>query len=83
MKEIKLTQNKTTLVDNEDFEKVNRYKWSANYIHKHWYAIRKTRKSKGKRTVQLMHRLITDCPEGLKIDHINHDGLDKPLEEKK
>lgn len=29
----------------------------------------------GKRTVRL-HRWITNCPEGLLVDHINHNGLD-------
>lgn len=25
---------------------------------------------------ELMHRLITSCPKGLEVDHINRDGLD-------
>jgi hypothetical protein len=27
-----------------------------------------------------MHRLVTDCPTGLVVDHINHDRLDNRLE---
>ena len=40
MKEIKLTQNKVVLVDDEDFYYLNKFKWSAQKDINTWYAVR-------------------------------------------
>jgi len=71
MKEIRLTQGKTALVDDEDFEEVNQYKWYAQLIEKNWYAIRNLPGAKGKKIY--MHRSIK--PGLLRIDHKDGDGL--------
>jgi hypothetical protein len=71
MKRIKLTQGKYALVDDEDFESLNKYKW---YFHQ-GYAIRNTKMKFGKRTTIFMHRIITNCPKGKDVDHINMNGL--------
>ena len=76
MKRIPLTQDKYALVDDEDFERINQYKWYANNEHGIWYAIRSIRKTNGKQTIQRMHRIIMDAPNGFETDHVNHDGLD-------
>lgn len=76
MKRIKLTQNKYALIDDEDFEKINQFKWYAHYYRSGWRAIRNIRKSNGRWTAQLMHRLIMNTPEGMDTDHENHNGLD-------
>jgi hypothetical protein len=70
-KEISLTQGKITLVDDEDFEYLNQFKWCAKEVDKHYYVYRK-RKTK---TVA-MHRVLTNPPPYMKIDHINGDTLD-------
>lgn len=59
------------LVDPADRELVAPYRWAAEPNASTTYA---STRIKGK-TVR-MHRLITACPEGLVVDHINHDGLD-------
>jgi hypothetical protein len=71
MKEIKLTQGKIALVDDEDFEELNKHRW---YIikSKYCYATRMKSKSKG---VILMHRAIMNTPKELFVDHIDHDTL--------
>lgn len=71
MKEIKLTQNKVALVDDEDFERLSQYKWHAIKIHRSWYA---RRAANGKRIY--MHRELINTEQGYFIDHINRNGLD-------
>lgn len=73
MKTISLTQNQVALVDDDDFERLNKFKWTASKDHHYnrWYALRD---SMGRKI--LMHREIMNTPKGLMTDHINHDGLD-------
>lgn len=73
MKRIKLTQNKWAVVDNEDYERVNQYKWCAYFHHGNWYAVRWINK---KPATQRMHNFIMNCPKGLVVDHRNHNGFD-------
>lgn len=74
MKEIKLTQGKVALVDDEDFEYLNQFNWYANKDRNTWYAVRFTKKKgHGKRIA--MHRVILNTPDGLTVDHKDHDGL--------
>ena len=75
MQTISLTQGKVALVDDEDYPFVMHWKWCAvrkktpNF--EHWIAATTI----GNRPVT-MHRLLTGCPEGLQVDHNNHDSLD-------
>jgi len=73
MKEIQLSQGKVALVDDEDFERVNQYKWYATKSYNTYYAVRNIAVCKNKQTIQTMHYFIM----GEKwIDHIEHNGLD-------
>jgi len=77
MKKIKLTQGKYALVDNEDFDVLNQYKW---YFHKAGYALRtchKPRNGKKQETYKVyMHHVIAGKYKGLQIDHKNMNTLD-------
>lgn len=56
------------IVDKEDVEKIKQHKWSiisTGYIVAY----------KGDKTIML-HRMITECPDGKEVDHINHNKLD-------
>src|SRR3990167_3498600 len=66
MKKIKLKQGNYTIVDNEDFEYLNQWKW---YFY-NGYAIRRYKK-----TIR-MHRLLNNTPLGFFTDHINRNKLD-------
>lgn len=66
MKKIKITQGKETIVDDKDFKKVNKNKWS---YHHSGYVVR------GKPQVSL-HRFIMRAKKRQYIDHINGDKLD-------
>jgi len=50
MKEIALTQGKVALVDDEDYDSVNQYKWHARKAKRTYYAKRKN--------YEEMHRFI-------------------------
>jgi hypothetical protein len=67
MKKIKLTLGKSALVDNEDFDYLNKSKWHASKIGNTFYAFRNHKVS--------MHRTILNDPIGMQIDHIDHNGL--------
>lgn len=84
MKEIKLRGRygfgKVALVDDEDFEKVNEYKW---YIHMNRYfsAPESVQASMYlKRTTIKIHRLIMNITSDRKIDHKNGNPLDNRKE---
>jgi hypothetical protein len=79
MKTIPLTQGKVAIVDDEDYEELNKYKWHADDSTGLWYAKRNVG-IEGKRTTIKMHRQLMGFPEGKEIDHINHDGLDNRRE---
>lgn len=72
-----------TLIDTEDLEKVSADKgtWCAQWSHftKSFYVVKRKHRAKGMIEPPkklLMHRIVTDCPEHLEPDHINHDTLD-------
>ena len=72
---IPLTQGKYAIVDPEDFERLNKYKWHAIKSTNTFYAVRN--KSTGKKYISIgMHRQILHPPGHLMVDHINHNGLD-------
>ena len=66
MAEIKLTKGKVTIIDDEDFDYLNQWKWYYNS----GYAVRGFPKR------ILMHRLINKTPIYLETDHINRNKLD-------
>lgn len=71
MKEIPLTQGKVALVDDEDYEWLNQWKWRFGD-----YAIRTLPRDSGPIRFVRMHRLIMAAPAGLEVDHINGNPLD-------
>lgn len=71
MKEIKLTQGQIALVDDDDFEALNQYKWSAKKSGSKFYA-RRSIIVHGKQITQYMH---CEVMKGKGIDHIDINGL--------
>ncbi len=76
MKYIKLTQGKFAIIDDEDFEQTNKFKWYALKDRNTWYAVRTIYKADGKQKTIRMHREIMKMPPGIETDHKNHNGLD-------
>jgi len=64
---------KIILIDDEDYNKIKNYKWGVSYNKKYdnFYVRSKFID---------IHRLIMNCPSGMIVDHINHNGLDNRKE---
>ncbi|MGA2915871.1 MAG: AP2 domain-containing protein [Sedimentisphaerales bacterium] len=74
-RKIKLTMGKFTKVDPEDFDYLNQFKWQASRGKSSFYACRMITVN-GRPRHCSMHRVIMNAPEGMVVDHKNHDGLD-------
>lgn len=74
-KEIKLTQNRIALVDDEDYDEVIKYNW---YYAK-GYAVRRNYDGGADGTIYL-HREIAKTPSDMFTDHINRNKLDNRKE---
>ncbi len=70
MREIKLTKNKVTIVDDEDYKKLSKYDWRTM---KGTYTFYARTWSNGKHL--LMHRFIMNAPKGMVVDHRDGNGL--------
>lgn len=67
---IELSSNKIAMVDDEDYERLSRFKWSATGTGALWYAYRR------QDGVHLrMHRYILGAEKGEEVDHRDGDGL--------
>lgn len=69
MKEIKVGKSHVALVDDEDFDFLNQFKW---YLHNLGYV----QTSKKGLHSKFIHRIIMQTPKGLDTDHINGNKLD-------
>lgn len=78
-KEIPLTQGRVAIVDDQDFERLNQWKWYARRAPSRFastfYATRNSRVEGGTRHSIQMHRVILGVGPGVEIDHIDGDGL--------
>lgn len=74
---IPLTRGKFAIVDPDDFDSLNIYKWFATKNASTFYAKRNLYpKKKGKPGSIPMHRQIMNPPREMLVDHINYNGLD-------
>lgn len=65
-------QGKFALVDDEDYEEIDKHTW---VVGSHGYAQRGVYQE-GKTTIILLHRKIIGAQKGQIVDHINRDKLD-------
>lgn len=73
MREIPLTKGQVALVDDEDFERVNAFKWQATWAEsiKSFYATHVF----PDRSRVFMHRFIMNTPPDMICDHRDHNTL--------
>lgn len=70
---IPLTFNKYALVDFKDYRLLSKFTWC--YL-KTGYAVRVSSRLNPPRKTLYMHREIMKPPDGMVVDHINHNKLD-------
>ena len=77
MKEIPLSNGMIALVDDEDYELVSQYTWTAwkPSRSRTWYAVSGLNRGRGANVV-LLHRFIMRPKEDEQVDHISGEGLD-------
>lgn len=75
MKLIPLTKGYSAMVDNEDFERINQYKWHIGIEETRKYALRTIHVKGQKDKSQRMHRLVLNYFGKLDIDHKDLDGI--------
>ena len=76
MKEIKLTRGKTVKVDNEDYERLNKFSWQVQKARQTYYALRTIWRNGRTAEKLYMHREIMNAPDDMQVDHKSGDGLD-------
>lgn len=76
---IPLTRGFFARIDADDLDKVSRHSWSASGSGKRPYASATVGWGEYQKRIA-MHRLVTDCPEGMVPDHLNFDTLDNRKE---
>lgn len=82
MKEIQLTRGMVALVDDADYDGLNKYNWIAIKGRHTFYAAMNTSMKDGPIKCILMHRLILGIHKNRSLigDHRNRDGLDNRRE---
>jgi hypothetical protein len=68
---IPLTRGKFAIVDDEDFKRLSKFKWT----YSDGYAIRFVGK-RGEQKKIYMHREITNAPEDMEVDHVHGNRSD-------
>jgi hypothetical protein len=67
---IPLTRGQFAVVDADDYPRLSKYTWFAECSSTTCYAVRKENGKSIK-----MHRQITNAPDDLVVDHVDHNGL--------
>jgi hypothetical protein len=80
MKEIILTQGKVALVDDEDFDRLNQFKWFVLIRGIRCRAARQVETEKGKRNLYMHHAVIGKPAKGYDVDHKDHNSLNNTRE---
>jgi hypothetical protein len=67
--------DKKVLIDDEDWEKVSKYKWHLSKQSQGLLYAQTFIYKNGKKIPLKLHRLIMNCPKNKEIDHIDGNGL--------
>jgi len=74
---IRMAQPQYAKVGPDDYERLRGYEWLSKKGKNSFYARRRVPTGKaGKETLVYMHQEVIKVPDGMVVDHINHDGMD-------
>lgn len=77
--EIALTQGLYAIVFERDYKSLSQFNWYAQKSHDGhtFYAMRSVKNPRPppRQKAIIMHRVILNAPEGVQVDHIDHNGL--------
>jgi hypothetical protein len=78
MQQIPLSQNQTAIVDDEDFERLQGFRWfyRGERDGKQGYAIRHRKEGKAYKTQYLHREVVGPVPQGHEVIFRNHERLD-------
>lgn len=76
MKSIKLTDGRTALLDDSDYQKLKLFNWHAKKCN----SVIRERRINGKKIIIFLHREIMNAPSRMEVDHRNGDRLDNRKE---
>lgn len=71
--EIELTKGMTAIIDAEDLPLVSNYCWHVSHGGSGLYYVESS--AKGSRKKVKLHRLVTNCPDGMEVDHRDRNPL--------
>jgi hypothetical protein len=69
-----LNKGQVALVDDWNFDRLNKYRWRAKWDGKTYYAYR-SQYTHGKKHMVSMHREILNTPKGVQVNHLDWNGL--------
>jgi len=79
-RQIRMAQPRYAKVDPADYKRLKRYKWIARKGKNSFYTLRYAAGGKRKKgTLIYLHQEVIKVPQGMVIDHINHDGMDNRM----
>jgi len=74
-----LTKGQHTVMDAESYGLVKNQRWLASFKRGGWVCARGQYVNSRKTIHIYLHRLITECPPNMFVDHINHHTLDNRM----
>lgn len=75
MKILALTRGFSTIIDDEDFDRLGTRKWHAIGKPPHVYAARSIRDENGRKVMIYLHREVAEAEKGQYVDHRDHETL--------
>ena len=74
-----MTRGKYAIVDPDDYDSLSQHKWFAQPTSRTFYTVRHIYMKNNQKKYVPMHRVVIQAPDGIFVDHVNHNGLDNRI----